>query len=126
MTGAYTAGDSYTLTTSDVMLTAIDPEDLDSRALNLSESMAAQLSERDAEVQKVLDAMRGAPPAAGMDEKATEELKKFLKEIEPRHTAARAVGEQPVDRRPRDRGKRHVALAEVGDLAVIAIGPERA
>jgi len=88
----------------------LDPEDLDSRAMNQVDGMAAQMSERDAQVQKVLDGLRNPPVTpGGFDKQALEKLSAFIKEIEPRHVTTRAIGEQVATK------ARDFALLNYGD-----------
>lgn len=92
-----------------VLMEKLNLEDIDPQAMNMAEGMAAQMSERDAQIQKVLDGLRNAPTPVGMDKAAIEKLKAFVKEIEPRHTMVRAVGEQVATK------ARDFALLNYGD-----------
>lgn len=72
--------------------------DVDSQVLNLADGMSAQMSERDAQIQKVLDALSEQQISrlseGVIDQKTANKLNDFIREIEPRHVSTRAISEQ--------------------------------
>jgi hypothetical protein len=69
-------------------------DDVDPTAMNLLEQKAAQLSERDLQIQEVIARLQHPQPPSAIADDAMQGLKDFIRDLEPRHTTVRSVSEQ--------------------------------
>ena len=76
------------------LLSKFDLDDIDPHSMNVIEGKAAQMSERDSQIQNVLDGLRNNDSQSIVDDDGIQALKDLIKELEPRHTATRAIAEQ--------------------------------
>ena len=68
--------------------------DIDPTSFNQMQGKAAQMAERDAQIQAVLDALDLAPESRFVSDEAVQKLDEFIDFIEPRHVATRGIAEQ--------------------------------
>lgn len=76
------------------IMESLSKEPVDARMADQVSGQAATMAERDAQIDKVLETVRNAPPGTAIEPKAIKNLKEFVKTLEPRMTEVRTAGEQ--------------------------------